>query len=92
MTAAKFIGGECPPYYRISLDGGFEVTPFDIIEALGMEFNLGCVVKYTLRAGRKGPKLDDLKKARNCLDREIQRLEALSNAPVATPATSPSLR
>ena len=62
---------ECPEYYRIG-----SITPFDIIEALDLNFNRGCVVKYVLRAGRKTPDpLEDLRKARNCLDREIQRLE-----------------
>lgn len=66
-----------PAYYRIPV-AGTVLAPFDIIEALGMNFNLGCVVKYVCRAGRKGPALDDLRKARNCLDREIRRLEAKS--------------
>ena len=62
-----------PSYYKIDVLG-LTVTPFDLIEALGFNFNLGCVIKYVFRAGRKGPALDDLRKARNCLDREIARL------------------
>lgn len=38
-----------------------------------MNFNLGNVVKYLWRVGKKGPPLDDLKKARWYLDREIKR-------------------
>jgi hypothetical protein len=34
-------------------------------------------VKYIARAGRKGDALEDLKKARWYLDREIERLEGL---------------
>lgn len=38
-------------------------------------FTLGNVLKYILRADYKGNKLQDLKKARWYLDREIARLE-----------------
>jgi len=40
-----------------------------------MNFCLGNVVKYVWRAGEKGPGLEDLRKARWYLDREIARLE-----------------
>lgn len=38
-------------------------------------FNLGNAIKYIWRAGLKTDLLEDLKKARWYLDREIQRLE-----------------
>ena len=42
-----------------------------------LPFNLGNVVKYACRAGRKDPtkKIEDLMKARDYLDNEIKRLE-----------------
>ena len=40
-----------------------------------MNFNLGNAVKYVWRAGKKGDKLEDLKKAAWYLNREIERLE-----------------
>lgn len=40
-----------------------------------MNFNLGNAVKYIWRASLKGKLIEDLKKARWYLDREIQRLE-----------------
>lgn len=40
-----------------------------------MGFNLGNVVKYIWRADDKGAPLEDLKKARFYLEREIQRRE-----------------
>lgn len=40
-----------------------------------MNFCLGNVVKYVLRCEHKGAPLEDLKKARWYLDREIQRRE-----------------
>lgn len=56
--------------------GGVEA--WDAIEAWGLGFNLGNVVKYIARLGRKkgSQALDDLKKARAYLDREIASLEA----------------
>ncbi len=39
-------------------------------------FNLGNAIKYIWRAGLKGGLIEDLKKARWYLDREIGRLEA----------------
>src|SRR5262249_22689418 len=39
-----------------------------------MSFNLGNAVTYIWRAGEKGALMEDLKKARGCIDREIRRL------------------
>ncbi len=48
-----------------------------VIEAWGLGFCLGNAVKYISRAGVKSPDpLEDLRKARWYLDREIARLEA----------------
>jgi hypothetical protein len=46
-----------------------------VVEAWALNFNLGNVVKYVSRAGKKGEVLEDLKKARWYLDREIGNLE-----------------
>lgn len=59
-----------PAHYTFSA-----IEPIAVIEAWGLGFHLGCVLKYLCRAGRKGSKLEDLRKARWYLDREIQRLE-----------------
>jgi hypothetical protein len=42
-----------------------------VIEAWGLGFNLGNTVKYIARAEHKGATVEDLKKARWYLDREI---------------------
>lgn len=56
-------------YYKVD---GFEVI--DIIESFDLNFCLGNVIKYVLRAGRKTDnKLDDLKKALDYLSHEIER-------------------
>jgi hypothetical protein len=39
-----------------------------------MNFNLGNAIKYIWRAGLKNENIEDLRKARWYLDREIQRL------------------
>ena len=44
-----------------------------VIEAWNLGFNLGNVVKYISRAGKKGSKLEDLKKAQWYLNREIDK-------------------
>lgn len=46
-----------------------------VIEAWNLGFRLGNAVKYICRAGKKGDHLEDLRKARWYLDREIRRLE-----------------
>lgn len=46
-----------------------------VIEAWGLGFCLGNTVKYISRAGKKGDALEDLKKARWYLDREIENRE-----------------
>jgi hypothetical protein len=57
---------------------GMEV--FDVVEAFGLDGSayLFNVVKYVLRAGKKGSALEDLKKARVYLDREISNREKAS--------------
>jgi len=50
------------------------VQAIDIIDAYELNFNLGNVIKYVWRAGKKKSTLEDLKKARWYLDREITRL------------------
>jgi len=58
-------GGEDNPYEAIK-----------VIEAWSLNFNLGNTVKYISRAGKKDNILQELRKARWYLDREISKLEA----------------
>ncbi len=51
------------------------IEAIDVIEAFGLGFHLGNVVKYVLRAERKNG-LEDLKKARWYIDRAIARRES----------------
>ena len=59
-----------PPHYG-GADNPYEAIK--VIEAWSLGFNLGNTVKYISRAERKGAPLEDLKKARWYLDREIAR-------------------
>ena len=60
-----------PPHYKV---GGIEVI--DFIEAKQLGYNLGNVVKYVSRSGKKGTDaIQDLQKARWYLERAIQRAE-----------------
>lgn len=58
-----------PSHYN---KGNIEVI--DFIEDQQLPFHLGNVVKYIARAGSKGDKLEDLKKARWYLDRYINEV------------------
>ena len=57
-----------PPHYKT---GGIETI--DFIEAKGLNYNLGNVVKYITRADHKGNRKQDLEKAMWYLKREIER-------------------
>ena len=55
--------------------------PIDLITAQNLNFNLGNVVKYVCRAGKKQGEsnLKDLNKAKDYINYEIKRLEAEQN-------------
>ena len=57
-------GGERNPYEAIK-----------VIEAWGLDFHLGNVVKYVSRAGKKGAAKQDLEKAKWYLERAIHNLK-----------------
>lgn len=59
-----------PSHYKV--DGLPECI--DIIEKLGLNYRLGCAMKYLYRAGRKGDYVEDLKKAVWYINREIEVL------------------
>jgi hypothetical protein len=59
-----------PPHYTSHPSG---IECIQVTEE--MNFNLGNAVKYIWRASLKGKQLQDLKKARWCVNREIARLQ-----------------
>lgn len=52
---------------------GHQIECIDIVEHL--TFSIGNCIKYLWRAGLKGSAIEDLKKGRWYIDREIARLE-----------------
>ena len=69
MTVNEF--SIIPDYYKTNK--GIEVI--DVIEAFNLDFCLGNVLKYIVRAGKKSDNaLEDLEKARWYLNREIERI------------------
>ncbi|MEN6296857.1 MAG: DUF3310 domain-containing protein [Rectinema sp.] len=61
-----------PSYYTC-----YKVEVIDLIE--GMPFCRGAAIKYIVRAGKKDPakEVEDLKKARWMIDREIARVSGI---------------
>ena len=70
---------EHPEYY--SSNG---VEAINVIDAFGLNFNLGNAIKYILRAGRKSGEApeDTLNKAIWYLNHEIERLKVINSLPV----------
>ena len=60
-----------PPHYQGT------IQPIDLINAQNLNFNLGNVVKYVCRAGKKQGEnvLSDLEKAKNYINYEIERIK-----------------
>lgn len=59
-----------PSHYKAN---GMEAI--DVIESFSLNFHLGNVVKYILRCGKKDDEIQELRKARWYLTREIDRRE-----------------
>ena len=64
-----------PSHYQS--ESGIEVI--DVIESFNLSFSLGNTIKYILRAGKKDAMIQELKKAKWYLDREIAKLTDVDN-------------
>jgi hypothetical protein len=69
-TATEYDPVNHPSHYKV---GGIETI--DFIEAKGLNYNLGNVIKYMTRADHKGNKVEDLQKALWYLNRALQNLQ-----------------
>ncbi len=78
-SPSDYITKDNDPVFHPSHYTDSDVEPIVAIEAWGLGFNLGNSVKYIARAGKKDPEktLEDLKKSRWYLDREIANLEKI---------------
>lgn len=65
-----------PEHYNAHPSG---VECIDVVEHMG--FNLGNAIKYVWRADLKGDAVEDLRKARWYLDREIDRRQRTAKEP-----------
>lgn len=63
-----------PAHYTYS-----KYEPKDVIREWGLNFNLGSAVKYIARAGRKDDIIQELKKAKQFIDFEIEAIEEERN-------------
>lgn len=59
-----------PKHYCFS-----KIEPRTAIREWGLNFNLGSVVKYVVRAGKKDNAIQDLEKAKQYIDFEIEALK-----------------
>ena len=66
---------------------GRKFEPKDVIRDWGLNFNLGSAIKYLSRAGRKEDTVQDLKKAQEFIQFEIDAIEA-ERAKAVKPNTS----
>jgi len=62
-------------YYKNEQD--YDVI--DICTDYNLNFNRGNILKYVVRAGKKDDELQDLRKALDYLQREIEHLEITQN-------------
>lgn len=69
--ADKYVDHNTPSHYQGT------IQPIELINAQNLNFNLGNVVKYVCRAGKKQGEnvLSDLKKAQNYINYEIERVK-----------------
>jgi hypothetical protein len=63
-ASERQVGGD---HYR-----QFKIQVWDIIDEYELSYYAGLTLKYLLRAGSKGSRLEDLEKARHVLDKMIE--------------------
>lgn len=63
----------------IHYDNGKEYDVIDIIQDFDLGFNKGNVIKYLCRAGKKDDELQDLYKAKDYIEREIEFIRSKRN-------------
>ena len=72
MEKKKYDAVHKPSHYT----EGRKFEPKDVIRDWGLNFNLGSAIKYVARAGRKDDIVQDLKKAQEFIQFEIDAIEA----------------
>ena len=59
---------------QVHYDNGKDYDVIDIINDFNLNFSRGNILKYICRAGKKKDELQDLLKAKDYLEREIERI------------------
>ena len=54
----------------------YPISPLDFIMANGLDFPQGCIIKYAVRAGRKGGKQDAIQDCRKIIAYATKMMEA----------------
>ena len=62
---------------QIHYENGKDYDVIDIIQDYKLNFNRGNIVKYILRCGKKDDEIQELTKAKDYIEREIQYLKEL---------------
>jgi hypothetical protein len=80
MTAPDESLVTCPDYYVIpglTLEGGEPLTVWHVVRAMNLNHQVGNVLKYAVRAGRKPgqPYAKDMRKIVHCTNAELRRLD-----------------
>ena len=67
-----------PDYYRYTFPTGETWDVIDIARAMNLPFTLSLALKYFRKKGNTAKEIEDLKKAVECINREINHLESLN--------------
>jgi len=59
---------------QVHYDNGKDYDVIDVINDFNLNFSRGNILKYIFRAGKKKDELQDLLKAKDYLEREIERI------------------
>ena len=73
---------ESPTYYTRG-----PVEPWDFIRQQGLNYHLGCAIKYIVRAGYKDDEQKDLQKAIHYLENELHHLQESSRRSFGVPSS-----
>lgn len=73
IRAARVVEDTKPAYYKFELNGAV-IDVFDIARAMGLPNTLFMALKYFRIKGDKQKRINDLEKAKECINREIEHL------------------
>ena len=78
--------GKGPSHYQRG-----NIEPWDFIRDQGLNYHLGCAIKYISRAGYKDSKAEDLRKAIHYLENELHHTTLHEPEPQRSSRTIPRI-